>query len=393
MSNEVTTLQGRNLAANPFGSSDGGNNLPAPSGGNAMMTAEMQRQVAEIQAQFMMALHRPRQPQIAVDRMLLECQRPQLAKVAIYSFSRGGTAITGLSIRALEMVARNWGNIKYGFRCLERRKGVSLLQAYAYDLESNVPVERVFEVRHVRDTKQGPKPITDERDIYELEANQAQRRVRACLEALVPGDVLDACEDAFKVTLTRTEDITPEGIKKMVDAFKSFGVNQKMIEARIQRNMDSITAAQMVGLRSVYNSLKDRMSSIDQWFDKNLADSANAENSSDSPASLKDKIKASTSKDKSEDTDKAQADEPKQGKADDYEGEAKGIAALLDAATSPDAIDEIWNENLDKLEYIKANAPKIYSDLDKQYLSNRDALVKTPDNSKAYDKPESEKLV
>ena len=387
MSNEVTTLQGRNLAANPFGSSDGGNNLPAPSGGNAMMTAEMQRQVAEIQAQFMMALHRPRQPQIAVDRMLLECQRPQLAKVAIYSFSRGGTAITGLSIRALEMVARNWGNIKYGFRCLERRKGVSLLQAYAYDLESNVPVERVFEVRHVRDTKQGPKPITDERDIYELEANQAQRRVRACLEALVPGDVLDACEDAFKVTLTRTEDITPEGIKKMVDAFKSFGVNQKMIEARIQRNMDSITAAQMVGLRSVYNSLKDGMSSIDQWFDKNLADSADAEKGSDANASLKGKIKASTSTDKSEDADKAKPVE------DDNEGEAKGIAGLLDAATSPDEIDAIWNDNLEKLEYIKANAPKIYSDLDKQYLSKRDALAKTPDKSKASDKPADGKLV
>ena len=188
MSNEVQTIQGKSLTANPFG---GGSAVaPQHSSGNALMAAEMQRQIAETQAQFMMALHRPRVPMVAVDKMLLECQRPSLAEVALYSFSRGGTAINGLSIRALEMVARNWCNIKYGFRVLDRSAGRSVLQAYAYDLESNVPVERIFEVRHVRDKKGGAVPLTDERDIYELEANQAQRRVRACIEALIPGDVL-----------------------------------------------------------------------------------------------------------------------------------------------------------------------------------------------------------
>lgn len=382
MSNEVAKLEGQSLSANPFGG--GGNaNVPAPSGGNALMTAEMQRQVAEIQAQFMMAIHRPRNPQMAVDKMLLECQRPPLAKVAIYSFSRGGTAITGLSIRALEMVARNWGNIKYGFRCLERRKGVSLLQAYAYDIESNVPVERVFEVRHVRDTKQGQKPITDERDIYELEANQAQRRVRACLEALVPGDVLDACEDAFKETLTRTEDITPEGIKKMIDAFKNFGVNQKMIEGRIQRNMDSITASQMVGLRSVYNSLKDGMSSIDQWFDVTLADAktsgADSEKKSDAAnAALKDKIKAATGNDGEQKQDEQKPADEGNAKADEKTGEVEvnyfaEIQKDLKAATSVDAIDAVWN---DKEAIIKTLPEQQAKTLDKIYLAERDKLEK-----------------
>lgn len=364
MSNEVTTLQGQSLSANPFG---GSSNVPAaPSGGNAMMTAEMQRQVAEIQAQFMMAIHRPRSPNLAVDKMLLECQRPPLAKVAIYSFSRAGTPITGLSIRALEMVARNWGNIKYGFRCLERRKGVSLLQAYAYDLESNVPVERVFEVRHVRDTKQGPKPITDERDIYELEANQAQRRVRACLEALVPGDVLDACEDAFKETLSRTEDVTPDGIKKMLDAFKAFGVNQKMIEGRIQRNMDGMTASQMVGLRSVYNSLKDGMSSIDQWFDITLADAKatvqDSEKKSDAAnAALKDKIKDAVEKEEAKETGEI--------KVNHFDE----IQKALKAAPSVDAIDNLWNDKADTIKALPENQAKA---LDKIYLTARDAFQK-----------------
>jgi hypothetical protein len=278
MTNASKELKPVETNLNPF--SSGGNQVTKAPTGNALMSAEMQRQIAEIQAQFMMAIHRPRNPEYSVDKMLIECQRPSLAEHAIYSFARGGTNITGLSIRALEMIARNWGNIKYGFRCLERSNGSSLLQAYAYDIENNVPVERIFEVKHVRDTKsKGKTPITDERDIYELEANQAQRRVRACLEALMPADVLDLCENALRRTLEAKADTSPEGIKKMLEIFANFNINQKMLEARIQRKIESITAAQMVGLRSVYNSLKDGMSSPESWFDISLQDQAKEEKS------------------------------------------------------------------------------------------------------------------
>lgn len=376
--NQVAELKGQSLAANPFGNLDGGANVPAPSGGNALMTAEMQRQVAEIQAQFIMALHRPRNPMMAVDKMLVEAQRPSLAEVAIYSFSRGGTEITGLSIRALEMIARNWGNIKYGFRCLERRKGVSLMQAYAYDLESNVPVERVFEVKHVRDTRQGQKPLTDERDIYELEANQSQRRVRACIEALIPGDVTDACEETFKRTLEAKADTSPEGIKKMLEMFGKMGVNQKMIEARIQRNVTSITAAQMVGLRSVYNSMKDGMSSKDQWFDVSLADAQKTDSSAPGGANAALKKKISAAKDdKGEKEQEEKKDDTKQPSLPkDLDDLNKTIGDALTEATTVDSIDAVWNNHEDAIERIKGADASAFANLDSIYLKRRDVLEK-----------------
>lgn len=374
MTNDVQ-LQGKSLTAKPFG---GGSAVAAqPSGGNALMTAEMQRQIAETQGQFMMALARPRVPVVAVDKMILECQRPSLAEVALYSLSRGGTAISGLSIRALEMVARNWGNIKYGFRVLDRSAGRSVLQAYAYDLESNVPVERIFEVRHVRDRKGGAVPLTDERDIYELEANQAQRRVRACIEALIPGDVLDACEDTVKQTLEARADTSADGIKKMLEMFKSFGVNQKMIEARIQRNVTSITASQMVGLRSVYNSLKDGMSGIDQWFDKTLADSPAQKNDSNAAnAALKDKI-AEKSQVKN---DVVQGSEKPvyTGKNTDVHS----ILTMLNDAKTVDDIDLVWNNHAEKLTALSSDDSEGFKVLDTTYLKNREALEKQAEKTK-----------
>ena len=385
MSNEVQTIKGKSLTANPFG---GGSAVaPQPSSGNALMTAEMQRQIAEIQAQFMMALHRPRVPMVAVDKMLLECQRPSLAEVALYSFSRGGTAINGLSIRALEMIARNWGNIKYGFRVLDRPAGRSVLQAYAYDLESNVPVERIFEVRHVRDKKGGAVPLTDERDIYELEANQAQRRVRACIEALIPGDVLDACENEIRKTLEARADTTAEGIKKMLELFKAFGVNQKMIESRIQRNVTAITAPQMVGLRSVYNSLKDGMSSIDQWFDKTLADSPDKKNAADDPnAALKGKIaEKSQVNDKpvaQSTTTEQQPDNKKTIGASQHLNDS--ILVMLNEAKTVDDIDLVWNNHADTLTELSKVDNANFKILDALYLKNRESLEKQETQQKTF---------
>jgi len=267
--NQIQKLEPKVTNLNPFGGA--AVSAPAPaSGGNALMTAEMQRSIAEVHASFMFAMHRPRNQSQAVDNMLIECQRKTLAEVAIYSFPRGGQEVTGPSIRLAEAIKRNWGHMKSGWRCLERRPGVSLLQAYAYDYQTGVSEMREFEVRHVRDTKKGQKPLTDERDIYEMEANQAARRVRACILALIPGDIIDACVEQCETTMKASADVTPDNIKKMLATFAKFNVDRKMIEKRLGRNVETISPAQMVGMQKIYNSLKDEMSTIEQWFDVSL---------------------------------------------------------------------------------------------------------------------------
>lgn len=64
--------------------------------------------------------------------------------------------------------------------------GKSIVEAYAWDLETNTRRTTHFEVFHIRDTKQGPKILTEERDIYETIANQASRRMRGCILQLIP---------------------------------------------------------------------------------------------------------------------------------------------------------------------------------------------------------------
>lgn len=250
---------------NPF-------NLPATQGqtqaGNigTLAATEATRSMAEVQGMVFMAKQFPRDTRQAYENVLKACQRPGLANRAIYEYSRGGTNISGPSIRLAEAIASEWGNITYGFIELDRTKRYTVAQAYAWNLETNVKAIRTVTVPHERHTRNGVTVLTDPRDIYELVANNMARRLRACILEVIPGDVVDdAIEECIK-TQNAHADTSPEGIKKLVDAFERFGVTKADIEAYIQRSISAITAGNVVKLRKIYQSLADGMATPSDFF-------------------------------------------------------------------------------------------------------------------------------
>lgn len=247
---------------NPFGSAQ-----LAKREATSVMEVAAQREIAEVQAAVAMAKRFPRDPIAAMDRILLDCTRPTLADAALYEYAKGGTNVTGPSIRLAEVLAQRWGNISCGVVELARGNGQSECLAYAWDLETNFRDEKRFTVRHWRDTKKGGYQITDERDIYELVANMGARRKRACILAVIPGDVQEAAIAQCETTLKAKVEVTPEVIASMLEKFAEYGVVKEQIEARIQRRIEAITPAGVLQLRKIYNSLRDGMSSPIDYFD------------------------------------------------------------------------------------------------------------------------------
>jgi hypothetical protein len=230
------------------------------------------RELAETQTKYLMAERFPRDERAAMDRIINAFSRRGLAERSQYQFSRGGTDISGVSIHAAQSIAQGWGNIEFGWRELSRGvaqdgKPFSEVEAFAVDLQSRVPSRITFIVSHWRDTKSGGYKLKDERDIYELCANQAQRRKRACILSVVPQDVIDTAMQQAETTLKASADTSPEAMAKMMGAFEPFGVTKEHIEKRIQRRLDAITPAQVVSLKRIYASLRDDMSTPSEWFD------------------------------------------------------------------------------------------------------------------------------
>jgi hypothetical protein len=227
----------------------------------------VQRELGEVQAAVLMARRFPRDPVAAMDAILRACTRPTLAGSAVYSYARGGSDIAGPSIRLAEVMAQAWGNLTFGIRELEQRAGESTMEAYCWDLESNVRQSRIFQIKHERHTRDRTYRLTDPRDIYEANANAGARRLRACILGILPGDITEAAVSQCEETLRAEADVSPEGIKKLVEAFAQFGVSREQIEVRCQRRLDAIRPAQVVQLRKIWASLRDEMSQPGDWFE------------------------------------------------------------------------------------------------------------------------------
>lgn len=247
---------------NPFG------NAPVvaqPTGASGQ--ALIQRESQEIQARMLVARNFRRDPVQAMDRILNAFTRPSLCEDATYEYARGGTTVSGLSIRAAEVLAQNWGNLSCGVAELTRSNGQSECLAYATDLETGFHDEKRFFVRHWRDTKKGGHPLTDERDIYEVMANMGARRKRACILAVIPSDVQEGAERQISETLKAKVQITPELIKALLEKFEELAVSKEQIEKRIQRRVEAILPAQVLTLRRIHNSIRDGMSEASAWFE------------------------------------------------------------------------------------------------------------------------------
>ena len=235
----------------------------APKGITAQsVTAAMAttRQAQEVQAAMVVAKHFPRDQRAAYARITDACARPTLAGEATYEFSRGGSKISGPSIRLAECIAQNCGNIDFGFTELERKNSESTVMAYAWDLETNTRQSRVFTLKLQRDTRQGSYALTDERDIYELIANQAARRVRNCILSLIPGDVIDAAIRQCEVTMKNQAQGVPIEQRRAdtVAAFEEYNITPEMLAAFCQKqSVDFLDEADLKKLRRAYTSLRD----------------------------------------------------------------------------------------------------------------------------------------
>ncbi len=228
---------------------------------------EAARVTAEVQGMMVMAKRFPRDETAALSKILTACTRKGVAESAIYAFRRGGSMVTGPSIRLAEILAQCWGNLYTGVEELGQIEGESKMLAFAWDLETNTRDVRKFIAKHERAANGTVKALTDSRDIYEMTANLAARRKRAAILAVIPPDIIDSAVARCEATLAGDgKEPIEDKIRKMVLAFKEVGVSQEAIETRLGHKLAATIAAELIQLHKIYVSIRDGMSKREEWF-------------------------------------------------------------------------------------------------------------------------------
>lgn len=244
------------------------------------------REAREVQVAMVAAKKFPRDNITAYNRIMSDCTRRSLAEKAMYEYPRGGQVITGPSIHLARALARGWGNLDSGFKVLESTPKESTVMAYCWDLETNYRETKVFTVQHVRETKKGVYPLTESRDIYELVANQAARRERACILSVIPADVVDAAVGQCNVTLSGDAKIPlVDMVRALVKNFQEqYSVTKEMLEQYIGCSAEAFSMQSVIRLKNVYNTLRDGSASVEQYFDMSKSSPAEDQKPDSKPA-------------------------------------------------------------------------------------------------------------
>ena len=233
------------------------------------VAVEASRAVTEAQGKLLLAKQFPRNYTSCYTSAIEACQRKGFAEKAFFSYPRGGQTVTGVTIRFAEEMARCYGNLDYGIKELSHEDGKSEMQAYAWDLETNTVSSQNFTVEHIMETKKGNRKLTSQRDIYERTANDVARRLRSRILAILPPDLVEDCIRECKKTLAGDNEMPfIDKVKNMVTAFAKLSVSKEMLEKRLGHTIESINEEEMTEYIGIFNGLKQKETTISDWFEQ-----------------------------------------------------------------------------------------------------------------------------
>lgn len=242
--------------------------IPPPHQNHAGMVAEQARAATETPAALLLASRQPRDEDASLAVMLRECECKSLAEKATFDIDRNGKVVAGASIHLMETVAQAWGNISFGWRELAQTAGpdgvlTSTVECWAWELERNVRRVVTILVKHQRwlkPTKDRPgrlDTIHDPNMAYEHVANMAQRRVRTCLEAVVPHHLIEVAKQACEVTRKNEQMVDLPSLQKLQEAFESLGVSQTQLEQYMGGPITAMTHSEFAQFKLLFRDLRD----------------------------------------------------------------------------------------------------------------------------------------
>lgn len=240
---------------------------------------------AQIEARFILAQRFPRDWDQVAQKLRKECQRPGFAQAAIYRKPVGKKKneqtgeweqnyIEGMSIRFAEAALRHSRNISVSARSIYDDQDKMIVRVTVLDLEGNSTIEDDVSVQKTvesRSLKKGQKPIQVRTNsygdtVYIVSATDDQvlnkknallsKSIRNGVLRLLPGDILDDCEDLCRDVAAKKDAEDPAAAKKrLFDAFAKIGVMPEQLKGYLGHTND-LSPKELAELRGIYSAIQ-----------------------------------------------------------------------------------------------------------------------------------------
>lgn len=234
---------------------------------------------AEVEARCVMAMKNRRSWPEVREEIKAECSRPEFAnnKSVIYAKPIGGSTVEGLGIRFVEAALRAMKNVEANSSILFESETQRIVRVKVTDLEANIThykdvmVTKTVERKQPREGKFIGTPrkntkgdfvytVTATDDEVEVkEASMVSKAMRTQGLRIIPGDLQDECKSLIKAVRRGEAKGDMKGaISKVADAYAGLGIKVAMLEAYLEHPLDQCTPDDIVDLRNLYPTLKDK---------------------------------------------------------------------------------------------------------------------------------------
>lgn len=226
---------------------------------------EQSRAVAEVQAAVYLARQFPRDEAEATRSMENSCRQLFVAERAFFRLPRAGEVVTGPTIHLARELARCWGHIHYGPAEMRRddEHGQSEMMAYAWDVQSGTRSFATFIVPHKRDKKDWntkktvPVELSTTQEIYENNANNAARRLREQIFAVLPSWFTERAKQLCHETLEAGNGKPIEERRAAcIAGFAGLGITEKQLEKKLELQSLRWSGHEVAQLAVIFGALQ-----------------------------------------------------------------------------------------------------------------------------------------
>lgn len=210
-----------------------------------------------IQAAVILTMQRPRNEDVAWQRITAMAKRPSMADRAVYSYPRGGTQVTGPTIAFIRAFAQRWGNIRFGVDILGETKQGATCRAWAWDLETNTFSSRDQYIERKVQRREGWKYADDPRDWREWLSNIGSRLERRALQDILPEDLIeDALELSASVRIAQYAEDPAKAQRMVIGGFGELGIPAEEIIEYLGKPIQQASASDLDTLRTIWKTIK-----------------------------------------------------------------------------------------------------------------------------------------
>jgi len=230
----------------------------------------------QVEARYMVAVHRPRSVMQFRSKLLDACKRPRFAQTARYAKPVGKEKVVGWSVRFAEECARCLGNLLVESAVIYDDPAIRIVRVMVTDLEANltyptdVTVAKTVERRFLKKGQAAirtrinsfgePVHIVDatDDDILNKQNALVSKAIRTGVLRVVPGDILEEAEELVLQTVHKEDAQDPAfKAKQIADAFYAHGVMPDRIEKVLGHPLAQVSPAEVNMMRTWITAIKD----------------------------------------------------------------------------------------------------------------------------------------